>query len=607
MQQSQLSFEAITAHDAAMQRIHCAQRYAEAHPSCGVLPSLPPKRPVGRPPCKRSVNLVVLPTPTAGHGEEKEEDGGERVSGARKKSRGQYTNWFSSPYISDILAAYERSGHSAKRTVKLLIASVPWDVDRYARLSHSSILSWFGADRKLLPRFQEQLDANAAAARGRGPDRAFAAAPQVEEDIKRVLLRMREAGVPLNCSIVRWVMQAVIEEKQPSMIASLTFSHSFVSNWARSQLQWRYRRRTTAASKLPSDWEDQGVQMAMRIAANMAQYKVHPSLIINMDQTGIHLVPSSSWTYERKGSDHVAVIGAEDKRQITACIASSMDGNFLPLQLVFQGKTSRCLPPHTPASLASLAHLTFSDNHWSSQTTMKEYIEKIIMPYSNRCIELHQLHADAKMILVLDVWAVHKSEEFRRFLRSQHPRIHLVFVPANCTSKLQVADVALQRPFKSQITNLFNEWAATQIKVQLQQDNVVGLNDKLRMSTIKPLALEWCIESYRGMKERKQLVLDGWQQCCLKLFNVMDPEKRAEALVAVVSKKLDQTWVPIEEEQDKNDSSGEEESDDEEDELDVSKPSAFGERKSGRMRTQAIPHGYQLASSAILMTEDSEA
>jgi hypothetical protein len=329
-----------------------------------------------------------------------------------------------------------------------------------------------------------------------------------------------------------------------------------------------------------------------------------------MDQTGIHLVPSSSWTYEQKGSEHVAVIGAEDKRQITACIASSMDGNFLPLQLVFQGKTPRCLPPDTPASLASLAHLTFSDNHWSSQTTMKEYIEKIIMPYANRCIELHQLHADAKIILVLDVWAVHKSEEFRRFLRSHHPRIHLVFVPANCTSKLQVADVALQRPFKSQITNLFNEWAAAQIKVQLKQDNVVGLNDKLKMLTIKPLALEWCIESYRGMKERKQLVLDGWQQCCLRLFNVMDPEKRAEALVAVVEKKLDQAWVPVEEEQEKNDSGEEEEeeeSDDEEDELDVTKPIAFGERKSSRMRTQAKGHGYQLASSAILMTEDSEA
>lgn len=599
MHQSKLSFGTITAHDAAMQRNLCAQKYAELHSSCVPLLPVPSKRPVGRPPLKRPLKLSVSQSiQLSADSEEKAEDG------ARKKPRGSYTNWFSSPYITDILAAYERSGYSAKRTVKLLTASVPWDIDRYARLSHSSIHSWFGANHKLLPRFQQQLDACVAAARGCGPDRVFASVPQVEEEIKRVLLRMRETGVPINCNIVKWVMQAVVEEKQPSLLNSLTFSHSFVSQWARSQLQWRYRRRTTAASKLPSDWENQGVQMAMRIAANMAQYKVHPSLIINMDQTGIHLVPSSSWTYEKKGSENVAVIGTEDKRQITACIASSMDGNFLPLQLVFQGKTPRCLPPDTPASLASLAHLTFSDNHWSSQKTMQEYVEKIIIPYANRCVDLHQLHADAKIILVLDVWAVHKSEEFRLFLRNQHPRIHLVFVPANCTSKLQVADVALQRPFKSQITNLFNDWAAMQIKAQLKQDNVIGLSEQLKMSMIKPLVLEWCIESYKGMKERKQLILDGWKRCCLSLFNVMDPEKRSEALVAVVEKTLDQAMVPDEEEQDQITSDA---SDVDEDELDVSKPIVSGERASSRMRTQTQPFGYQLTSSAILMTEDSEA
>ena len=79
------------------------------------------------------------------------------------------------------------------------------------------------------------------------------------------------------------------------------------------------------------------------------------------------------------------------------------------------------------------------------------------MPYAEACIRKHRLHADAHVILVLDVWSVHKSEEFRLFLRTHHPRIHLVFVPANCTSKLQVADVALQRPFKHAITRRFNE------------------------------------------------------------------------------------------------------------------------------------------------------
>jgi len=68
---------------------------------------------------------------------------------------------------------------------------------------------------------------------------------------------------------------------------------------------------------------------------------------------------------------------------------------------------------------------------------MQQCVSEIIMPYAETCIRKPRLHADAHIILALDVWSVHKSEEFRLFLRTS-PRIPLVFVPANCTSKLQV-------------------------------------------------------------------------------------------------------------------------------------------------------------------------
>jgi hypothetical protein len=323
-----------------------------------------------------------------------------------------------------------------------------------------------------------------------------------------------------------------------------------------------------------------------------------------MDQTGVHLVPSSSWTYEKVNSSSVAVVGAEDKRQITVCIASSLHGELLPLQLIFQGKTARSLPAQTASSIAALCHLTCSENHWSSQATMQQYICEIILPYAERCIQQHRLHADAKIILVLDVWAVHKSEEFRRFLRTQHPRIHLVFVPANCTSRLQVADVALQRPFKHGVTSRFNEWAAQQIKQQIQEENVVGLNESLKMASIKPLALQWCVESWSALKERKQLILDGWHKCCTSLFNVMDPAKRIEAVAAVARQELQHACVPDEEEEDVGHSDVEEEEQDEE--LDVRQEREFGERKSSRRRTQATTFGFQLDSSAIALSEDSE-
>ena len=145
---------------------------------------------------------------------------------------------------------------------------------RFDRLSHSTLGCWFDKQHRLLPQFQKQLDEHVAAARGRGRSRVFDDAPAVEQQIKRVLLQMRTAGAPLNSRIIHWVMRAVIQEQRPDLLRHATLSQQFISAWARSQLHWRWRARTTAASKLPADWEDQGLLMAKRIAATMEMHKV---------------------------------------------------------------------------------------------------------------------------------------------------------------------------------------------------------------------------------------------------------------------------------------------------------------------------------------------
>ena len=126
--------------------------------------------------------------------------------------------------------------------------------DRYARLTNCTVAAWF-INRELLPHLQNQLAANQAP-RGNGPAPVFAAAPDVESVIVKTLCQMREAGTPLNSRIIRFVMQAIIKDKQPALLDSLTLSQSFISKWVTKTLQWTWRARTTAASKLPVDWED---------------------------------------------------------------------------------------------------------------------------------------------------------------------------------------------------------------------------------------------------------------------------------------------------------------------------------------------------------------
>jgi hypothetical protein len=314
-----------------------------------------------------------------------------------------------------------------------------------------------------------------------------------------------------------------------------------------------------------------------------------------MDQTGVHLVSAASRTYETVGSVDVAVVGAEDKRQITVCVAASLRGDLLPLQCIFQGKTARSLPDATPASLAARVDITHSINHWSTQETMQRWITHVLLPHSERMITNYQLGSNAHILLLIDSWAVHKSAEFRGWMQREHPRIHLVYVPANCTSKLQLADVALQRPFKSCITRSFNEWAASIFAEQIRLGNISGIASHLRMSALKPLVLQWCVESWKGLQERKQLILDGWGQSCLNFFDITSEKRRREAVDLIALKRLDLEQLP---EGTEPDGCAESESDQDDDELDTSKPRQFG-KQTGRVRTQTKQFGYRLDPTHI--------
>ena len=68
----------------------------------------------------------------------------------------------------------------------------------------------------------------------------------------------------------------------------------------------------------------------------------------------------------------------DDKRQLTAVFAGTMKGDFLPPQLIYQGKTSKSLPS---VEFPPEWHITFSENHWSNELAMVGYLENILFPY----------------------------------------------------------------------------------------------------------------------------------------------------------------------------------------------------------------------------------
>ena len=60
-----------------------------------------------------------------------------------------------------------------------------------------------------------------------------------------------------------------------------------------------------------------------------------------------------------EGSKRVEIAGIDDQRQITAVFAGTMSGEFLPPQIIYKGKTVKCLPS---TEIPPDWHITFTEN-----------------------------------------------------------------------------------------------------------------------------------------------------------------------------------------------------------------------------------------------------
>ena len=96
---------------------------------------------------------------------------------------------------------------------------------------------------------------------------------------------------------------------------------------------------------------------------------------------------------EKEGSKRVEIAGIDDKRQITVLFGCYNIGDFLPIQIIYKGKTKRCLPSF---AFPPDWHATFSHNHWSNE---RDYINKVLHPYIKKKAEL-KLPSDQRALLL---------------------------------------------------------------------------------------------------------------------------------------------------------------------------------------------------------------
>ena len=152
-------------------------------------------------------------------------------------------------------------------------------------------------------------------------------------------------------------------------------------------------------------------------------------MILNWDKTGIKIVPSNTWTMEERGSKRVEVIGVNDKRLITIVFCGSLMGDFLPIQVIYQRKTPRCHPRYQFPEDWDITH---SPKHWSNESTMIQYVNKIIIPYIERTRE--SFVDDTPALVITENFTGQVTSSVTDLLESNN--IHVCLLPPNTTDLL---------------------------------------------------------------------------------------------------------------------------------------------------------------------------
>ena len=120
------------------------------------------------------------------------------------------------------------------------------------------------------------------------------------------------------------------------------------SCWAKSlfaRMNFVKRRNTCSKVDIPDKaCKEINFLFLHEIVTKVEKRNIPPELILSIDQTPLKYVPVGDETLAPRGETSVTIEGSSDKRSITGTFAISLHGDFLPMQLIYGGKTSQNFP-----------------------------------------------------------------------------------------------------------------------------------------------------------------------------------------------------------------------------------------------------------------------
>ncbi|KAF4621853.1 hypothetical protein D9613_012075 [Agrocybe pediades] len=405
----------------------------------------------------------------------------------------------------------------------------------FEKLSRSTVDGWIDRSGEVLC-WKKEVRLRVESGKGPGHDKGGArgilsAHPEVVETIKSRLLFLRERGSPISLITARATLVSTILHMKPEILeikfkdgTSFRASDAFMRKFLHSAMAWSLRKGTHVAQKMPKNWEDICEKSFFCKAFIIKENDIPVDLYVNSDQTQVVYAPGNRMTWTPAGTSQVAIVGIEEKRAFTLMVSVCANGTLLPFQAIYVGLTKVSLPAPTATNYDDcikagfLFEVSGTKTYWSNQSTMRNFVNKILAPYFDKKKEELGLPSTQKSLWQIDVWSVHRSEEFRSWMRKMHPTIIIDFIPGGCTGVHQPCDVGIQRPLKLSMRRSYHEDIVSEFLTELDNGNPApALKDAL--GVVRNRSVRWMWNTYCAVNN-VNLVQKAFEGCVAREWNL---------------------------------------------------------------------------------------
>lgn len=169
--------------------------------------------------------------------------------------------------------------------------------------------------------------------------------------------------------------------------------------------------------------------------------------VANFDETNVYFAPTFDTTIEERGSRTVSIQSAKSSNRCTAMLGCTMGGTMLTPFVIWQGENTpggkiraECEMPSQHGYAPGLVY-TVQSKAWMNEVAMKYWVEWVWKPYA--------ASVEGPTILILDEATSHLTRAVKHSIAECGTELEII--PGGYTSKLQVLDVGLNKPFKGYV------------------------------------------------------------------------------------------------------------------------------------------------------------